>query len=596
MRSLLAYPFDSEQILSKRKRIRRELIGQSSKWLDKHVAILGGSTTRDIRDVLELFLLSHGIRCEFYESEYAQYWRDGMFPNPELEAFRPDIIFVHTSLRNIEKFPGLTDSAADIDALLDAEYGRFARLWDRLADTYNCPVIQNNFEYPFYRLLGNRDAADIHGKTHFVTRLNLRFAEYAHNHGSFYINDINWQSADYGLAKWSDPFYWHMYKYALSLPAIPWLCHNVSNIIKSLFGKNMKAFALDLDNTLWGGVVGDDGADNLQTGQETSMGQVYSEFQSYIKEHKQLGVILNIVSKNEAENALAGLNRAGNALGADDFIAIKANWESKSENIMAIAQELSLGADSFVFVDDNPAEREIVRQQVPGTAVPELVKPEQYIYAIDRAGYFEVTNLSDDDLKRTGMYKTNAERGKTQLEFADYNEYLLSLEMTAEILPFAPAYMSRIAQLTNKSNQFNLTTRRLTQGEVEAAAADAGRVTLYGKLADKFGDNGVVSVVIGRVDGSDLHIELWLMSCRVLKREMEDAMLDELARTAAERGIGRLFGYYYPTAKNAMVRDFYGQMGFSRQSADDGGGSVWTLNVSGYTRRCRAITVNGGGA
>jgi FkbH-like protein len=595
MRSLLTYPFDSERILAQRKRIRRELLEQGSEWLDKRLAILGGSTTHDIRDVLELFLLSHGIRCEFYESEYAQYWQDGIFPNPELKALKPDLVFIHTSFRNIREFPKLADSAGDIDALLDGEYGRFTQLWDRLAGVYNCPIIQNNFEYPFYRLLGNRDTADIHGKVNFVMRLNLKFAEYAQNHGGFYINDINWLAADYGLAKWCDPFYWHMYKYAPALPAIPYLCHNAANIVKSLFGRNKKAFALDLDNTLWGGVVGDDGANNLQTGQETPMGQVFSEFQSYIKEHKQLGVILNIVSKNEAENALAGLNRVDNTLHPDDFIAIKANWEPKSENIIAIAHDLSLGADSFVFVDDNPAEREIVRQQVPGAAVPELVKPEQYIYAIDRAGYFEVTNLSDDDLQRTGMYKMNAERSKAQLAFADYNDYLLSLEMSAEILPFAPEYMPRIAQLTNKSNQFNLTTKRLTQGEVEAAAADASYVTLYGKLADKFGDNGVVSIVIGRIDGSDLHIELWLMSCRVLKRGMEDAMLDELVRTAAERGVTTLFGYYYPTAKNTMVRDFYGRMGFSKQSEDDGGNSAWTLNVSGYKRRCRVISVNGGG-
>ncbi|MDR0858707.1 MAG: HAD family hydrolase, partial [Oscillospiraceae bacterium] len=289
MQPQLTYPFNAEQILAKRKRIRRELLDSSAAWLDKRVAILGGSTTHDLRDILELFLLSHGIRAKFYESEFAQYWQDAMFPNPELEAFKPDVIWVHTSLRNF------------------AEYEHFAQMWERLAEVYNCPIIQNNFEYPFYRLMGNREAS--HGKIYEVTQMNLRFAEYARTHENFYICDINWLSADFGLREWSDPFYWHMYKYALALPAVPTLAHNVANIVKSLYGKNKKAFALDLDNTLWGGIVGDDGAENIAIGQETSQGQVFSEFQAYIKAHKDLGVILNVNSKNDIANALAGLNR-----------------------------------------------------------------------------------------------------------------------------------------------------------------------------------------------------------------------------------------------------------------------------------------------
>lgn len=595
MHPQLQYPFDPELILSKRKRIKRELLEEGDAWLDKRVAILGGSTTHDIRDVLELFLLGHGIRAEFHESEYAQYWQDGMFPNAELEAFQPDTLFIHTSNRNVTQYPNIANSTEGVDELLNAEYNRFTRLWDRLSAVYHCPIVQNNFEYPYYRPLGNKDAADVHGRVNFITRLNLKFAEYAQTHGGFYLNDINWQSADYGLERWSDPFYWHMYKYALALPAIPTLAHNVANIIKSIFGKNKKAFALDLDNTLWGGVVGDDGAENIAIGQETSMGQVYAEFQDYVKQHKQLGVILNIVSKNDPENALAGLNRPDCTLHPDDFIAIKANWEPKSENIVAIAHELSLGADSFVFVDDNPAEREIVRQQVSGVAIPELIKPEHYIYAIDRAGYFEVTALSNDDLNRNEMYKTNAERSQAQLAFTDYNDYLLSLEMIAEILPFAPMYMSRIAQLTNKSNQFNLTTQRFTQEEIERATADPRNITLYGKLIDKFGDNGVVSVVSGEIEGAACHIRLWLMSCRVLKRDMEFAMMDELVSLCRQRGVATVCGYYYPTAKNAMVRDFYDKQGFTRVDEDESGNKTYKLHIAGYERKCRVINTNGGG-
>jgi FkbH-like protein len=571
----LTYPFDSEQILIKQKRLRRELLADGATRIEKRVAILGGSTTSDIRGCLELFLLSHGIKAEFYESEYGQYWQEAMFANPQLDTFKPDVIFIHTSLRNF------------------ADYDHFATMWERLSKIHRCPIIQNNFEYPFYRLMGNRDSS--HGKIHAVTQMNLKFAEYAQTHDSFYINDINWLSADYGLKEWSDPFYWHMYKYALCLPAIPYFCHNVANIIKSLFGKNKKAFALDLDNTLWGGIVGDDGTDGLAMGQESSMGQVYSEFQAYLKEHKQIGVILNVVSKNDEENALAGLNHPASTLKPDDFIVIKSNWEPKSLNIADIAQELTLLPDSFVFVDDNPAEREIVRQQLDGIAIPELAKPEHYIHAIDRAGYFEVTSLTDDDRKRNDQYRENIERAKSRTTFADYRDYLLSLKMAAAVRPFESPYMSRIAQLTNKSNQFNLTTRRYTQTEIEAVADDPDRITLYSRLTDKFGDYGVVTVAIGRIEDTVLHIELWLMSCRVLKREMEDALLDELVRVATARGITELRGYYFPTAKNSMVRDLYGRMGFRKLSEDASGNSEWSLCVDGYQRRCSSIDLNGMG-
>jgi FkbH-like protein len=584
-------PFSGE-LLAKYKKIRRELLAGDTPFLDKRVAILGGSTTHSVRQALDLFLLHHGIRCAFYESEYNQYWQDAMFPNPALEDFHPDIIYLHTSNRNIARYPLLSDSPEAVDELLEEEYGRFEAMWDRLGETYACPVIQNNFEYPDWRLLGNRDASDVHGRVNFITRLNLRFARYAGTHKNFYLNDINYLSASFGLERWSDPFFWHMYKYALSLPAIPYLAQSVANIIKSLYGKNKKALALDLDNTLWGGVVGDDGPENLQVGQETPMGQVYSEFQSYLKAHKQLGVLLNVVSKNEPENALAGLSRPDMTITPDDLILLKANWEPKSQNLLDMSRELSLLPESFVFVDDNPAEREIVRQQVPGAAAPELGdRPEGFIRAIDRMGYFEVTELSADDAARTEMYRQNAARSRLESAFEDYGAYLRSLEMRGEIRPFAPLYYARIAQLTNKSNQFNLTTRRFTRAEIQAMAEDGRFVTLYGKLWDKFGDNGVVSVVIGERGEEGLDVRLWLMSCRVLKRDMEYAMMDCLVRRCRALGIRTIRGYYYPTAKNGMVRDFYAKQGFTRLSEAPDGSTVWRLETEGYEEKNHVIAV-----
>ena len=590
----LEYPFDSEYILKKSKKIKRELSESGTDFLHKKIAVLGGSTTHDIIRVLEVFLLDRGIEPEFYESEYAQYWQDVMFDNPELTEFAPDLIYVHTSNRNVTSYPAVADDAERIDAMLEEQYEHFRVMWDKIEEKYHCPVIQNNFEYPFYRLLGNQEAVLLQGRISFLNRLNEKFYQYARSHESFYIHDINYISAAYGLDKWSDPFYWHMYKYAMCMQAIPEFAYNLSNIIKSIFGKNKKSLVLDLDNTLWGGIVGDDGVENLEIGQETSMGQVYSEFQSYVKAQKEIGVMLNINSKNEYDNAIAGLNHPDGILKPEDFILIKANWEPKSRNISAIAEELNILPDSLVFVDDNPAERNIVGVQNSGIAVPEIGTPEQYIRVLDHAGFFEVTNLSEDDRKRGEMYKANMEREKQQQNFGDYREYLLSLEMKARIMAFEPMYMARIAQLSNKSNQFNLTTRRYTQSDIEQFAADENYITRYGKLEDKFGDNGVVSVVLGRKDmaGKALHLELWLMSCRVLKRDMEYAMMDAVVQECRTCGIATIYGYYYPTAKNSMVKEFYAAMGFAKITEEADGSTVWQFDIpADYENRNTVIEV-----
>ena len=593
----LEYPYNGELLYQNKKKLKKQLLAQldEKSCLHKKIAILGGSTTRDIKLMLELFLLNYGIKPEFYESEFNQYYQDAMFPNQELEEFAPDVIFLHTSFRNITQFPALSDTPETVEELLQAEYRKYEKMWTRLAQVYHCVIIQNNFEYPYYRMMGNKDASDIHGKVNYITRLNLKFYEYAQQTANFYIHDINYLSAQYGLEAWSDPFYWHSYKYALCVPAIPDFAFSVAKIIKSVYGRNKKAFVLDLDNTLWGGIVGDDGVENLVLGHETSAGQVYCAFQEYLKSYKEFGILLNIDSKNDYDNAIAGLNHPAGVLRPDDFITIKANWEPKDRNLVQIAKELNLMPDSMVFVDDNPAEREIVRAQVPGAAVPDMpIEPAYYARTIDRSGFFEITSLSEDDTKRTAMYQENARRAKEEAAFENYEDYLKALYMKAEIKPFAPVYMARIAQLTNKSNQFNLTTRRYSQAEIEKLAADGNYITLYGKLEDKFGDNGVISVVIGHQTGEVLHIDLWIMSCRVLKRDMEYAMMDRLVEMAQEAGISEIRGYYYPTAKNRMVKEFYSLQGFDKIEEDQEGNSQWSLQLTeGYQKKNHVIAVNG---
>ena len=586
---LLQWPFDGKALGRRRNALRRALLGRQG-LMDRRIAVLGGSTTHDVVAFMELSLLANGIRPTFYESEYNQWWEDSVFGNPALDAFRPDIVFIHTSVRNVRTWPDLGAEPSETD--VEGTVSKWRTAWESLAAKFHCPVIQNNFDYLPYRLFGNLDGTDLRGRVNFVRRLNAAFAEYARAHAGLYVNDICWQAADFGLARWHDEAYWCLYKYAMSREALPTVAFNAANIVKALFGKNKKALALDLDNTLWGGVVGDDGPENLELGTETAVGQGYAEFQQYLKDLGRTGVLLNVISKNEPANAKAGLAHPQMVLKKDDFVSVKANWEPKSENLVQMAEELALLPEAFVFVDDNPAEREIVRQQGPGAAVPGIGQVENYVSALDHGGWFEAVQLSGDDLRRNAMYRENAQRAQLQSRFTDYGAYLDSLEMKGTIRPFEPVYMARIAQLTNKSNQFNLTTRRYTQEEIERTAADPAFITRYGKLEDRFGDNGVVAVSIGEVKGDVLELVLWLMSCRVLKRDMEFAMMDEMAAAARTRGVRVIRGLYRPTAKNGMVRDFYKTQGFTKVSEDPQGDAVWELDVSsGYEPRNHHIKI-----
>jgi len=579
-----SYPLDTKTLRRKSKKIARQL-GEQSGLITKKIAVLGGSTTNDLVDMLEVFLLYHGISAKFYQSEYAQYWQDAMFGNPDLDSFEPDIIYIHTSWRNIESFPQVSDDKSTVDQMLEAEYQRFAAMWDKLTDKFHCPIIQNNFDRPNFRLMGNRDIWDYRGRSNYISRLNQLFYEYANNHSGFYINDIDYLAQDYGLSEWNDARYWHMYKCAMNMDAFPYVAQSVANIIKSIYGKNKKVLALDLDNTLWGGIVGDDGVEGIKIGPEVPQGQVYAEFQSYCKNLKDIGVVLAIDSKNEEENALAGLNHPDGILKPEDFVDIKANWEPKDRNLVQIAEELTLGADSFVFADDNPAEREIVQAQVPGVGVPVMDGPENYIKILDHSGYFEVTNFSSEDTKKTDMYHAKAEASKAKAAFSDYGQYLESLDMQAVITGFEPIIVQRVSQLTNKSNQFNLTTVRCSEDDIRAMEESDDYICMAGKLIDKFADNGIVTVVAAKQEDKVLDINLWLMSCRVLKRGMEDLMMNALVEEAKSRGIETIVGHYYPTPKNAMVKDFYADYGFELVSEDLEGNRLWKLNVNDYNDR-----------
>lgn len=588
----LFYPFDGNEIMRKKLAIRKALLSDGSSRIKKKIAILGGSTTNHVAAVLELFLLNFGIEPVFYQSEYNKFFEDAVFGNDELDSFCPDIIYIHTTSRNLTMLPEKpAETAEQVEARLQDQFAVFKQVWESLSQRFSCPIIQNNFELPLFRRSGNYDGWGFTGQAAFIQRLNVLLSDYARSRSGFYINDINYLSAVCGLEKWHDPEAWYLYKYAMSTSVIPDLAYSIACIIKSVYGKNHKVIDLDLDNTLWGGVIGDDGQEGIEIGQETAVGQSFSEFQSFIKGYKDYGVLLAVCSKNDMENALLGLEHPFGVLKPADFVSIKANWQPKDLNITDTAGELNLGIDSFIFVDDNPAECAIIEGQLPMVQTVNFSDVHEAMYKLSRGGYFEVTSVSADDIHRSEMYAANAQRAAQRKSFASYEDYLISLEMNAVICGFEPVYIQRITQLTNKSNQFNLTTRRYTENEIRDISSSSDHICLCGQLSDKFGDNGIVSVVIGKTNGSQLDIELWLMSCRVLKRDMELAMLDELVRLAKLRGIDRINGYYYKTAKNNMVAELYGTFGFELDKKADNGDSVWHLNIERYENKNRVINI-----
>ena len=586
----LVFPFDSKSILRHKHQLEKQLLSDGNTRISKKIAVLSGSTCDHVISMLRLFLLNYGIDAVFYKSQYNKFYEDAVFGSPELEEFDPDIVYVYTTSRNLTLMPDSTSvSEETAQKLLEDQFAHFRHVWESIRDKFSCPIIQNNFELPLVRRTGSYDGWGISGRSAFINRMNVMLADYARHNAGFYINDINYLSSAIGLEKWHDPEAWYIYKYAMSPSVIPDLAYSCASIIKAIYGKNSKIIDLDLDNTLWGGVIGDDGRDGIVIGPETPVGQSYSEFQSFIRGYKDYGVLLGVCSKNDEENALAGLEHPSCVLRPEDFVSIKANWESKDRNIQEAADELSILPESFVFIDDNPAECEIVQSQMPQVQTIHLTSVGDAMYSLSRGGFFEVISVSGDDMNRTAMYAANAKRAAQAKCFESYKDYLLSLKMYAKICDFLPVYRQRITQLTNKSNQFNLTTRRFTESEIEEISRNESYIRLCGRLSDKFGDNGIVSVVIARCEDDTAHIELWLMSCRVLKRDMENAMLDELVNKCQERGIKRLIGYYYKTQKNNMVSGMYRHFGFENVEMCENGDSVWQLSTEGYVNKNEVI-------
>ncbi|MBQ7478820.1 MAG: HAD family hydrolase [Selenomonadaceae bacterium] len=590
LQKVFTYPYDNETLLHKQKKIRRMLLERNEIcYVKKRIAVLGGSTTSYIKDFLELFLLQAGIQPEFYESEYNKYYEDAVFGNAELDAFCPEIVIVFTSVVNLQNSPVLGEGMEAISEKVNREFLRFRTVWESIAERYHAIVVQNNFDFSCEEPLGSLGATVSYGMSRYVEMFNARFADYAANHEGFYLHDLHGLSARIGLVKWHNRFQYFAYKFAMDYDVMPQVANSLAKIVRAILGKSRKCLILDLDNTLWGGTIGDDGMENIVLGHDTPEGEAYLAFQEYVLGLKERGILLAICSKNEESIAKSGFSHPDSALHLSDFVSFHANWEPKDVNIRAIAKEINIGTDSMVFIDDNPAERQIVRDTMPEIDPKDVFS---YICAIEGAGYFEPITISKDDQNRNQAYRENQQRCELENRMKNYDDFLRSLEMKAEIAPFKEVYFDRIAQLANKTNQFNLTTQRYTRSEIEQFAGDKRYVTLYGRLKDKFGDNGLVSVIVGEIAGEELHIRLWLMSCRVLKRGLEQNMMDVLVQKAVEAGCRKLIGYYFRTPKNQMVMNLYGDLGFSliRRSEKD---SIWELPMDGYQSQGRFIALEG---
>lgn len=571
-------PFDNGMILQNKRRIKRKLLENGNDFIEKKIAILSGSTIGEMADILEIFLLNNNIKPIFWKGNYNRFYEDSVFNNASLLDFNPDIVYIHTSCKNIRSYPEFGDSGDSVSNMLNNEIRQYIEMWEVLLEKTNAAIIQNNFEMLPYRAFGNSEVYRQDGSLNYINLLNDRIYNYATHHNNFYVNDIAYQASQFGLKNWFDNAMWYAYKYPFSLEAIPLVAFNISNIIKSILGKNKRSLVLDLDNTLWGGVIGDCGADNISLGNETPEGMAFSDFQKYIKRIHGSGVNLSICSKNYESTAMEGFSHSGSVLKSGDFICKYINWENKDENIKKISSLLNTSFENIVFIDDNPVERELVKQSIPELNVPEMSNPENYINIFDSLGYFEITNTSSDDLKRNDYYRTDLKRMNEMRKYASYEEYLLSLEMECHILKINEDNIERVTQLINKTNQFNFTTKHYTMNEVKSLVEDENNITFCVSLKDKFGDNGIVSVLFAFVEGDRAVIDLWIMSCRVFNRNLEFVVFSELINKCNKMGIKYIEGLYLPTAKNKYVENLYPDLGFEKIEEDDNK-SVWELDL-----------------
>ena len=546
------------------------------------IAILGGFTTRQLSDLIQLYLFAAGISAQIYEADYGVFRQEILDQSSQLYRFEPSTTFLATHWRNLGHLPQLSDPPERVEELLEAEYNEWASLWQLAHDRLQCQVLQNNFDPPPWRSLDNYEMRHTAGLAPFIASVNRLFAARAPSYVT--IHDVEALAGNAGRRAWGNERFFLHAKMPCAPEYLIEYAHSVCSILSAQLGLSRKCLVLDLDNTLWGGVVGDDGLTGIRLGQGDAEGEAFVSFQRYVKSLKTRGVILAVCSKNNEQTARDVFEKHPDMiLRPDDISCFAVNWTDKATNLRAIAKQLNIGLDSLVFVDDNPAERSIIRQLVPEVAVPEVSEdPIEFVETLERHHYFQVATLGAEDFKRTEYYRDNAKREEILASAGGIDDFLRSLEMTAVIAPIQPMTLERSTQLINKSNQFNLTTKRRNMAEVLALTEAPDWITVTVSLADRFGDNGLISVVLACVRSDALEIDTWLMSCRVLKRGVERFLLNYLCDLARERGLGHIRGEYIPTAKNDLVRNHYAELGFDNIETKPDGTTLWELSLSDY--------------
>jgi len=527
------------------------------------LAILGGYSLYPLHELIELLCEAEGILLELWLGDYDNYIAEIMDEGGELYAFAPQVVLLLPAERRCTYTGQLTDSREAQQAGAKAVVDSLLELVRKVHEKSRAEVITANFMLPARHDLGAFRSRTLGSDWTFRKWVNL---ELGLNAPPFlHVCDLEFLANRLGGVAARDERSWFESKQPCSPALMVEFAREAAHLIASLKRAPKKVLVLDLDNTLWGGVVADDGLEGIELGDTSPRGEAFKAFQKYIVSLKQRGVLLAVCSKNDLAKAAEPFEKHPEMmLRMEDFVSFKANWEPKPDNLRQMAAELNLGLDSFAFVDDNPAEIEIVRQFAPAVAVILLgPDPSAYVAQLQDSRWFEPKSITAEDAERTSQYRSEVQRKELQASITDMDAYLESLAMEAVISEFMPVDVPRLSQLINKSNQFNLTTRRRSEADVLAVMNDPDYIGFSMRLKDRFGDHGLISLVIGEKTGDTMKIDTWLMSCRVLKRQVEEEVLNELARLARNRNCTRLEGIYLPTAKNEMVRDFYGRMGFT---------------------------------
>ncbi len=535
------------------------------------LAVLGSSTVGHLLPAIRVAGLRRNLWVATYEPDYGQYAQELNDPDSALFRFRPTaVLFALDAPHLVGGIDAAADDASARDEL-DATVARLVDNWRSARRNFGAQVLQQTVLNVRLPLMGSNEHR-LAGSQHWaVDALNARLRQAAEAEGVDLVA-VDAQAREDGIRAWHDPTYWHQAKQEVAIAMAPAYGELVGRLLAAAQGRSAKCLVLDLDNTLWGGVIGDDGLEGIRLGQGSAEGEAFVAFQSYARDLARRGVILAVCSKNDEANALSPFtDHPEMVLKRGEISCFVANWTDKATNLRRIAQDLNIGLDALVFADDNPFERNLVRQELPMVAVPEL--PEDatfYARCIADAGYFEALAITDDDRLRTAQYQQNREREAFKADTTDLGSYLRGLDMRLVWRRFDRIGLQRIVQLINKTNQFNLMTQRHGEAEVIAIMEDPNAFGLQLRLTDRFGDNGIIGIVIGRHDPAtgDVEIDTWLMSCRVLGRQVEEATLNLVAAEARRLGGSRLVGTYRQTKKNAMVRDHYTKLGFTRETED----------------------------